>query len=432
MRRLRGGVALVFALLIVLGGTPVAVGARQSEHAKQASRADQLLGEQELSAMLLTPLDLADEGLEGYALRGGSTDTLDEEFLGFLSTEDRPPDEVQEILEDAGFVQSRWVYMDLPSEEDPGLAARRVSVWVDEYTESGRALSDVIDVYLDFGGETIDGTQTIGEDSAIVTYTDRASDTDVEMLAMVLAFRYENQIGQIEIADFQTQSPDIEPSVDEIEALAERLLERIETVRDDGGPGLEHQVLRFESDGELVYYTGDNYTRIDGDLLPRYGQDDDALDLQEEMDEQFGITDVYRMSQTIGWNGEVATVWSVTVRQFDDEDDAADWVASADEWMETFGAADVEMDDDDLGIGDSAVAVTYLTGDDGDTDPYWTAAFIQVGDIGLVVQIAYPGESPDIDLVAELAEMQVACVEDGGCPIESELPDALIDLVDSL
>src|SRR5690606_37628498 len=147
------------------------------------------------------------------------------------------------------------------------------------------------------------------------------SDTDVEMLAMVLTFRDENQIGQIEIADFQTQSPDIEPTVEEIEALAERLLERMETVRADGGPGLEHQILRFESDGELVFYDGDFYTRIDGDLLPRYGEDEDALELQEELDGEFGITDVYRMYQVVGWTGETGVLWSVTLRQFDDEDD---------------------------------------------------------------------------------------------------------------
>ncbi len=433
MRRFPGGVALVCALLIVLGSTPFAAGAYQGVHSKQDRDGDHLTGEQELSAMLLTPLDLADEGLDGYGIRGGGTDTLDDEFTGFLSSEDRSPDEVEEILEDAGFVQSRWVYMDLPSEEDPGLAARRVTVWVDEYTESGDALSDVVELYLDFGGETPEGNEAIGDESGIATYTDRSSDTDVEMLAIVLAFRYENQIGQIEIADFQTQSPDIEPTVEEIEALALRLLERIETVREDGGPGLEHQVLRFASDGELVFYDGDFYTRIDGDLLPRYGEDEDALELQEELDGEFGITDVYRMYQVIGWTGEAGVLWSVTLRQFDDEDDVEDWVASGDEWMEQNGVDDVELAEDDLDIGDGAVAVTYRSpSSDDENTPHWVALFIQVDDIGLLVQIGYPGEPADIDSVIELAEMQVECVEEGSCPIESELPDSLLDLVESL
>ena len=41
---------------------------------------------------------------------------------------------------------------------------------------------------------------------------------------------------------------------------------------------------------------------------------------------------------------------------------------------------------------------------------------------------------PDLDsaVAAELAEMQVACIEDGGCPIESPVPDSLIELADTL
>jgi len=432
MRRFSSGVTLICAVLLLLGSAPLA-GAAQGQYTRQDGGGDQLVGELELSAMLLTPFDLEDEGLEGYGYRFGGTDTLDDEFTGFISTDDRPADEIQEVLEDAGFVQSRWVSMDLPSEEDPRDAARRVTVWVDEYTESGRALSDVIEIYLDFGGDDVDGTDTIGDESAIVTYTDVAPDSGVDVTAMVLAFRYENQIGQIEIVNFHSRSPEIEPSVDEIEALAERLLDRIETVRDDGGPGLEQQVLRLQSDGEQVYYDHDFYTRLDDEQLPRYGQDDDLLDELDDSEAEFGITDAYRMNQTLGWNGETGLRWSVQLRLFDDDDDAEAWVEDAEAWIETYDVDDIEIVDEEVDLGDRAMVVTYRVGtEDDDLDPHWTAIFIQVGDIGILLQLSNPGELADLDIVTELAELQVACVEDGACPIESELPDALLALMESL
>jgi len=429
MRRVIATVLLVF--LVLLGG---AVGplAAAADTALARQGGDDRGGELDLSAMLLTPYDLEDAGLEGYALRGGGTDTLDDEFTGILATDDRPADEVEEILDEAGLIRSRWAYMDLPSEEDAGYAARRVTVWVDEFSGS-EGLSDVIDVYLDFGGGTREGNETIGDESRIATYTDRTTDTDVEIQAMVLAFSYENLIGQIDISEYQTQTPDIEPSVDEIEALAERLLERMETVLDDGGPGLESQILRLESDGEHVFYSSDYYTRLDDQQLPRYGQDEESVDDFSDAEADYGITDAYRMVQLLEWNGESGIIWSVQIRAFDDEDGAEAWVDDAEDWIESFDVEDIEVVDDDVDLGDHAVAVTFRQGaEDEDIDPNWTAIFIQVGDVGILIQLGYPGEHADLDIVTELAELQVECVEEGGCPVETELPDVLQELADTL
>jgi hypothetical protein len=331
--------------------------------------------------MMLTPADLDDEGLEGHRLAWGGTDTLDDEYATLISSEESA-DETIEVLEEAGFVQSRWTMLDLPSEDDPDLAARRLAIFIDEYTGSDE-FSDVIDIYLGFGTEIEETSETIGDASFMTTYTDSYPDTGVDTTSVVVVFQYENQIGQINISDYATQLPDIEPTTEEIEALAERQLDRMIDVRDDGSTGIEHQLLRFDSDGQFVYYNADYYTRIDDEISPRYGQDVDLLEGIDEAEQSFGMTDAYRLVQTIGSNGETYVFWGAQVRLFDDEDGAADWVGSAADWLETIGAEGVEEIDADLALGDETAVASYVSGSE-DAQFYTIAIFVQVGDIGIV------------------------------------------------
>lgn len=427
MHRLSRIVALL-GLFVLLGG-PLSAMAQEGTLVRQDRDGDEPAGTLDLSAMMLTPWDLAEEGLEGYGLSWGGTDTADEEFANLIAG-DTSPDDVRELLEEAGLVQSRWVLLDVPAEDDPGFAARRVAVFIDEYTGT-EGLSEVMEIYLDFGNEIEETEETIGDESFITTYTDVDPDTGVDVTAMVLAFRYENQIAQINVSDYVTQLPDAEPTVEEIEALAERLLERIETVREDGSSGIEHLMLRLESDGALVYYNADFYTRLGDELLPRFGQDEDLLEEIEDAEQSFGMTDAYRLIQTIGDTGETYIQYGSQVRLFDDEDGAADWVDSAEDWLEIFGTEDVESVDADLEIGDATNVLSYQSENNLGTF-HTIAIFVQVGEFGALVQVLYPDELPDLDVVAELAEMQVACIEDGGCPIESPVPDSLVDLAETL
>jgi hypothetical protein len=427
MRRLTRAVALL-ALILLIGG-PTSALAQEGMLDRQGGGDNEPVERLDLSAMMLTPWDLAEEGLDGYGLSWGGTDTADEEFANLIAGESSP-DDVLETLEDAGLVQSRWVLMDLPSEDDPAYAARRVAVFVDEYTGT-EGLSDVMEIYLDFGNDIEETEDTIGDESFITTYTDVDPDTGVDVTAMVLAFRYENQIAQVNVSDYVTQLPDAEPAVDEIVALAERLLDRIETVREDGSTGIEHLMLRLESDGELIYYNADFYTRLDDELLPRFGQDDDLLEEIEDAEQSLGMTDAYRLVQTVGNTGERYIQYGSQIRLFDNEDGAAEWVDSAEDWMAMFGSAELEVIDTDLDLGDAAAVVSYQSENDLGTF-YTIAIFVQVDDTGTLVQVTYPEELPELDVVAELAEMQVACIEDGECPTESPVPDSLIDLADTL
>ncbi len=417
---------MTFVLLAVAAGPLQA----SSQGLKGVDDEESSSGHLDLSAMMLTPLDLAEAGLEGYGLRSGATDTFDDEFVDILSSDGFPPREVRDILEDAGFVQSRWAEMDLPSEENPDQAARRVTIYLDEYT-GDEGLDEAIDLYLDLGGEDVEGTETFGDETRLTTYTYVTSDTGVDATALVIAFAYENQIAQIEIVDFETQLPDLEPTVEEIETLAELQLERIEEVREDGSAAIEHLTLRFESDGEFVFYIDDYYTRLDDQSLPRYGLSA-AVEAGEEFEQEFGITDAYRMRQAIGFNGDVAVVWNNQIRRFEEEDDAEKWIDSAEEWFDIFGTEDFEIVDDDLDLGDHAIAATMNDGAEGAAVSWHSVlVLVQVDDLVMVVLIDYPNELVDLDIVLELAELQVEMVENGG-PIESPLPDSLIDLAGTL
>jgi hypothetical protein len=418
---------LVCLFVVLAGGGQLAAAAQDGDKLNRGG--DAAAGELDLSAMLLTPLDLAEEGLEGYGYAWGGTDTLDEEYANLTSFEE-DVDETLDVPDEAGFVQSRWALLDLPAEDDPEFAARRVGTLVDEYTGTN-GLSDVMDIYLNFGNDIEETSHSIGDGSFITGYTDTDPDTGVDITALVVVFRHENQIGQVNISDYETLLPDAEPTVEEIEALAERLLDRMESVREEGSAGIEHQLLRFESDGGLISYSADYYTRLDDTLLPRFGQDEELLDGIDEAEQSFGMTDAYRLVQTITATDELVFQWGSQVRLFADEDGAGEWVDSAVEWLELSGAEGVEAVDTDLEIGDATSVVTYAT-ERSDATFHTLAIFVQIGDTGIISQISYPGEMPDIDAVAELADMQVACVVAGRCPIETAVPDVLMDLVDAL
>jgi hypothetical protein len=426
MHRIVHVVMLVCLVVVMTGGGPLTAAAQDG--GKQ-DRGEGAAGELDLSAMLLTPLDLADAGLEGYGYAWGGTDTLDGEYASLISFEDEV-DETLDVLDEAGFVQDRWALLDLPSEEDPDFAARRVGVFIDEYTGTD-GLSEVMEIYLNFGNEIEETSGTIGDESFITGYTDTDSDTGVDVTALVVVFRYENQIGQINVSDYATQSPDIEPTTEEIEALAERLFERMVEVREEGSPGIEHQLLRFESDGQLVSYSADYYIRLDDTLFPRFGQDEELLEGIDEAEQSFGMTDAYRLVQTITATDELVIQWGSQVRRFADEEGAGEWIDSSVEWLEISGANEVEAVDADLEIGDATSVVSYVT-ERSDATFFTLAIFIQIGDTGINSQISYPGEVPDVDAVAEIAEMQAECVEAGGCPIETAVPDVLMELVEAL
>jgi hypothetical protein len=378
----------------------------------------------DLGAMVLTPQDLAAEGLDGYGIQQSWTDTFDDEFVNILDGGPYTADDVRQRLTAAAFERSRGVVFFLPSENDQSNAARSVTIWVDQYGQPS-GLSDMIDLYLNYGGaKVVQGTTTIGDESRIVSYTQTAGDSGAEIKGLTLVFRSGNEIADIQIADFQTFLPDITPSAKEIEALATRLLARINTVLSGKSPGLDPHVLRLASDGNQVSYLDDWYTRLGGDSLALFGDTSSALQARDSEADQAGIDAIFALDQRINTNSEGTMIWSVRIRHFATEDAAIAWWNDLPTWLTSQAGIDhVVIAKKAPQLGDAALAETYHLAA---KETNWQADFVRVGNDVLVVQLGRDGTAPKATQLDPLAQAQVSCMTATSCDAEFPVPDAII------
>ncbi|MDQ2683537.1 MAG: hypothetical protein M3Y37_08425 [Chloroflexota bacterium] len=426
-RRLRS--VLLSVCLLTLAGPLGAVAHNQPAELGQLS-GDELY---DLTAMALTPADLEDLGLEGYGQRGGWTDTLDEEYVNNLETPLVRASAVEEKLEESGFIASRAVQLDIPSEDDPAVAGRRVMVWVEQH-ENPDALEEVVDLYVNHGDEDVEGTEEIGDYSHIVSF-ENVTDDNVPATVMTIAFSWENLIGQIEVAEFQGQLPDEEPTLEEIEALAERLLERMEQVVEDGAPGLSTMVLRFESDGEQVFSIKDNYVAYDGEPVPTYDESADAQSDRGATYEDIGLISQYQMDQGIvRTDGPPLVQWTSRVRQFDRTRDARDYLEGVPGQVEdgSIIGSDVEFENLELEeLDDLADGAVFFSGDIAGAGYSVTFVYMRVGEY--IIHVGFfssLGVFEETDVLIGLAEAQAECVEEGECDLEYPVPDELIEFTE--
>ncbi len=153
------------------------------------------------------------------------------------------------------------------------------------------------------------------------TLTSGRNDTG-EYQELDLTFRVDNLVGGVAIVDYTGEAPDFEVT----EALAGQLQDRIETVLDDGGPGLSPLVLWLEGEG-LPETSANRYLVIDseGELLNAETEEQ----FQSRMDEYGRAENVYQAVQTILFGEEGTTddfVYSVLLIQFPNERVASAWL----------------------------------------------------------------------------------------------------------
>lgn len=380
----------------------------------------------DLGAMMLTSEDLADEGLEGYGIQAGWTDTLDDELIDIIGQSlDLSPDELESLYEDSGFQYARVALHDLPSEEDSALSARRVTSWINLHDGSG-ALEELVDTLVAVG-DPQDGTGTIGDYSRISVFQENDPTTDIDSTVMMLGFAYETFTAFIQISDYVTLLPDEDPTIDEVEALGERLIDRIDDVLEDGAPGLDMIPLRMESDGQLSLITEDAYYHLDGETQATYREDPDQVESRHEEYEDWEVVAAYALDETFFGDDGLQIWWSVRLRLHESEADAEAWQADEPErslaWFEHEDLDSEELSD----IGDAAVLATYTQTFNGLKA---TAVFFRSGEITAGVYMFTPDDYFDEDVVIDLAEQQLECIEAGGCLSEVPIPDEILEYVE--
>lgn len=385
----------------------------------------------DLAAMVLTPEDLADEGLEGFGLDQGFFISFDEEIGGLVSA-GYDEGETEATLEDAGW---GWRYLTgLISRRDPddvdSRVAMRVMVGVTEYEDADGAEEGFayIEDEQDPTAEDLEGTETIGDTSEITALEQRVSDAEDESIsALNLTFITGNLVGDVTLQSFS--APDFEgpePDVETIEALGELLLDRIETVREEGGPNLGSLVLSLNRDDAALQYYNEGYFILDGDALEKYSESKEEFEIRE--DRMVAVVDGYEFFLAFQPGAEAQLddpSYIARIYHFEDEEAASDWVASAEDILsETPGYGDVEALEDSTQIGDESVAFAYTYEVDTGLTVDGHAVIVRVGDLVASIQVD-AGTGIELDVAVELAEQQAECLEEGDCLEPIPVPSAL-------
>jgi hypothetical protein len=385
----------------------------------------------DLAAMVLTQEDLADEGLEGFGLDQGFFISFDEEVGGLVSA-GYDAGATEATLEDAGW--GRRYLTGLISRRDPddvdSRVAMRVMVGVTEYEDADGA--EVGFAYIEEEqvptAEDLEGTETIGDTSEITALEQRVSDAEDESIsALNLTFITGNLVGDVTLQSFS--APDFEgpePDVETIEALGTLLLERIETVRDEGGPDLGSLVLSLNRDDAVLQYYSEGYFILYGDALEKYSESEEEFEIRE--DRMVAIVDGYEFFLAFQPGAEARLddpSYIARIYRLEDEDAASDWVASAEDTLsETPGYSDVEALEDSIQIGDESVAFAYTYEVDTSLMVDGRAVVVRVGDLVASIQVD-AGTGIELDVAVELAEQQAECLEEGACLDPIPVPSAM-------
>ena len=420
--RVRSGYGLlgrIFAALFVLGAAFGPVGPSSAGAAQGAADPDI----PDIQAMTLTPADLADEGLEGYGLGFAETTFPDQVIVSIAEARGLDEDEVGEVLEDAGFARRYDSYLYLPDEDDPAApAVRQIVSYVLEFGDEDGAEAAFAFLEDESASESAEDVQAVDVGDESEATRDQGEDlaTGDEYAQIDLTFRLGNLHAGVAIVDWQGD----EPEVDEVEALAERLLERIEATIEDGGPGLGTQVPRLAGDG--IVTTADQYALLDGEAIAGFGESPDEARGRARAAADVDQTDGYRLWQQLfaGEEEPDDDVWyQVDVWRFADEDAAADWLAGTEDRVESNqDLTNLDLDDGPAAAGDESIVYTVET-EDGSVR--FRSVALRVGNTVAVIDLSGP-ETPPAEAVEALAEAQADCLDEGACPSRSQCPTTLM------
>ena len=374
----------------------------------------------DLAAMALLPADLAAEGMDGYAVDTGRTLTAGNLAAGLAAIRGESAEETEEQLVEAGLQRAYQLALDLPADspddEDQPLASV-VSVVYQFADEDGA--EEVFDGLAGFvtgfpEGEAV-RADTVGDASTLVRTEDDSD--EIAFTALDLRFRSGNLVGTVVV---RAPTED-EPTAEDAVALGERLVDRMDDVRQDGGPGLSTQAVLLLRDGDLLSLA-DGYQVLDGDLIPAYGETKEeretrAADLGD-------ATDAYRVFQVLSPadDGGNPTYYQAVLRRFADEETAAAFLDDVpDRIADDDRIEDAEVSEDAPVRGDGAVSVSYTVAG---ADLQARLVIVRLG--GLVASVGLlASEAPPADAVADLAEAQLGCLEGSACPEPIPAPEGL-------
>ncbi|MEA2525058.1 MAG: hypothetical protein QOF73_2285 [Thermomicrobiales bacterium] len=400
---------LVCLLLALIALVPAAMTAR-AQDASPASGAAPL----DLAAMALTPDDLADLGLADFLIADGRTQSLEDRVAQQAADDGDDPDEVRRSLSELGWTRgyrSRLVHpLTSDSEDFDALVSSGVIQFDDsDGARSGWGLISQLD-FISGEATPTAGSQTIGDRSQLLDLGEVTLDGTTHP-GLRLIFQHGALVGDIIVY----AAPGQPLATADIEALAERQIERMDEVLADGGPQLSFKILRWGGLG-LSDPDVDNYLKFDGTHYVGLG--DTEQDIATATATYADATDYYRYEAAL-----TETLFQTTsVAQFPTADVAVDWVdgAEARTAKNLPAEATLERVTDVPSFGDESVVLKVTSPiEEGEATGY--AVFASMGDQAISFGLIALGDLDAADFTA-MATDQLACFEAGSCTESMPLP----------
>jgi hypothetical protein len=417
-------------------------------------------GALDLAAMPVTPQDMTDLGLPGFGrFFNGYYASLDElagdeaRFIG------KSVEETRALYGSIGFRRFYGTGMGVPSVPgDPASPPERGVIANVLELDDVPQLDDYVAFYGTAGPETemavsvAETPWSLGERGVIFSNSAVDPERGERYEEFMVVFQFENLMGMagfFRVIPVDTATPEATPAVggasallspaatlEELESLSTRLLERMQQVLDAGSPNLPSLLLRLGDDPLVATanYT-EGYRLLDGELIPSFNDFQD--DILADPAAVTGADAIYELEESFMLGEEPAPGDPFLLNRlyhFPDDASAIAFMDSRPDALATGGAklatgAGPETRSDLLpgeatDLGDQSMAFSFVRDFDGNRAEGYEV-YVRVGDMIAAVSLEGPSSMP-LDQVADIAAAQAACLEAGACPDALPVPEALL------
>jgi hypothetical protein len=387
---------------------------------------DELIGEctivgpetvPDLAVMVALPGDLGD----GHAVVDGKLLSVTEEARRTAANSgDESPEAVAQLeqaLTGTGWRRRYENRVALPQSEDPSQFQVLTNSFVIEYDSADNATASYQQV-VGAGGEAIAGAATIGDQSTLARTEGTTTDTGEPFISLSLTFTVDRLLVNVAVSDLVGGEPDQAT----VEGVGAAVQQRIEAELAAERPGLSSGVLRLDLGSGITFETHEEgYERLDGALVPRYGEAPDQSTVREE---RFADADDAYIALFEGdAGGRFRHV--VALYSFADEGAAAAWLAGVPERLRNDplrGYLSMSPVEGAGEFGDGTAAYSFRHRAGGATTSGFRY-YVQIGDRVAQIELATEGEAAQ-EAVETLVEQNVSCLEDEGfCAQTTSLPN---------
>jgi hypothetical protein len=388
----------------------------------------------DLAAIPLTPAEIEAVGLEDYGTDYGWLRTAYEAGRDMPAAYGVPRAELKAaLIDEAGLTRLYSLRTARPVERGVADTVATGAVFTGIYevasAEGAAAGQDyLLGVTTPAGAEPVEASRAFGDASRTMRFGSPDPESADPAMGFELSIRTDTLVVELIVEDVVRAGEEADPpTLDQVEALGDRLLERIETVRTGEFPDLGSRMVRLGVEGERVQFSADRYDVQNGQLIRHFNRSAEIYEFEREMVEEGGLFYRYIINQDImndpyDWTKAPGAI--TKLERLTGEAAAAAWLAKAHERIGRWSSLDTfESVDRELFFGDEAVAFAF-TIDRGSGPLSGHALFVRSGSDVVEVRV-YGPDGVSLATAATIAKAQLDCLRGFRCLERLPVPEEL-------